>query len=261
MRQPGTRAKRAVPIATQPLTPPQPRPQHTTLGPRVSVLRICSTQLCLPSIGRSHFCVSFVSSGSEVLCVVFFNLFVFIFGGGGYLINLLLSDTPPWCWRFLFIWGVGPRGLRRDRWNLGQGRSPLSPQRVAETGLCLEPAGVSRPSPQGAPGSDGGEMGLVWKKHQLRAPVRLSHDLETTPSPTGDAPSRAFLWLTCALCVRGRKAEIQGRGRKGGLQHPLGKCVLKGWGLRGRGWGGRGLVVATAPRRRLAGSDGGPFAP
>lgn len=93
MRQPGTRAKRAVPIATQPLTPPQPRPQHTTLGPRVSVLRICSTQLCLPSIGRSHFCVSFVSSGSEVLCVVFFNLFVFIFGGG--ILNKFIAVRYP----------------------------------------------------------------------------------------------------------------------------------------------------------------------
>lgn len=130
---------------------PQPRP--TAHHPRPP--SVCPSYLqhsVLSSLHRSFpflcfVCLCFVSSGSEVSCVFFFNLFVFIFGG---ILNKFIAVRyPSLVLEISFYSGDWARGLRRDRWNLGQGRSPLSPRLVAGTGLCLEPAGVSRHSPKG----------------------------------------------------------------------------------------------------------------
>lgn len=78
-----------------------------------------------------------------MVCFVFFCFFtgLCLYFEGGYLINLLLSDIPAWCWRFLFIlesWVQrGEEGQTGRPWEGGEGEeASLSPRLVAVLEAC-----------------------------------------------------------------------------------------------------------------------------
>lgn len=147
---------------------------------------------------------------------LFFTGLCLYFLWGGHLINLLLSDIPAWCWRFHFIqesWVQrGEEGQTgRSRWE--QGKESLSPRLVAETRLCVEPAGVSRRSPWGALEVESWRWSLIPEPQ-----ARLSVDCELSLVPHRETHSRAFVWFTCVLEVRGGQPDTLTGGWKGGLR-------------------------------------------
>lgn len=97
-----------------------------------------------------------------------FYWFVFIFLGG-YLINLLLSDTLAWCWRFLFV--LEEEGQTGSP--VGAAQRALSPRPVAQDwrpcrGPKAKPLSTSWKWGAAAPGSGGGEkVGLFGMKHYV----------------------------------------------------------------------------------------------
>ena len=121
-----------------------------------SIPALCESSQLSSAIGQIHFvwpvCLSALLSAPGLM---FYGLFCFfllvcVYILGGYLINLLLSDTRAWCWRFLLIlesWGQRGEEGQTGRPG-GRGRTERHCLPVgAETGLCLEPAAVPRCSP------------------------------------------------------------------------------------------------------------------
>lgn len=94
-----------------------------------------------------------------------------------------------------------------------QSKESLSPRLVAETGLCLEPAGVSRSSPWGASGSGVLRWSLIPEPQ-----VQLTLDRELSLVSHREIHSGAFIRFTCGQEVRGRQPETLVGGWKGGFR-------------------------------------------